>query len=47
MQEITKDQHFFILEDIDLFPEIKTNGIAMVEQIMNAIIILNKNQFFF
>ena len=43
MQEITKDQHFFILEDIDLFPEIKTNGIAMVEQIMNAIIILNKN----
>ena len=43
MLDITNDQYFLILEDLDLFPEIKPNTIAMIEQIMNAQILLNKD----
>lgn len=43
MLKINDNQHFFILADINLCPEIKTNTIAMVEQVMNAHILLNRN----
>ena len=43
MLKINDNQHFFILDNINLCPEIKTNTIDMVEQIMNAHILLNRN----
>ncbi len=43
MQEINDNQQFLLLIDIDLCPEIKPNSIGMIEQIMNAHLLLNKN----
>lgn len=42
MQEINDNQHFLLLTEINLCPEIKTNSIGMVEQLMNAHLLLNK-----
>jgi hypothetical protein len=43
MLKMNDNQHFLILVDINLYPEIKTNTIEMIEQIMNAYLLLNKN----
>jgi hypothetical protein len=43
MQEINDNQLFLLLTDIELCPEIKTNSVGMVEQLMNAHLLLNKN----
>ena len=43
MQEINDNQLFLLLTEIELCPEIKTNSIGMIEQLMNAHLLLNKN----
>ena len=43
MHEISEDQIFLIISEINLFPELNTtNSIKMVEQIMNALLITSK-----
>lgn len=42
MHEILENQVFLIIADINLFPELSTNTIKMVEQIMNALLITSK-----
>lgn len=42
MHEISNDQMFLIITEINLFPELSTNTIKMVEQIMNALLITSK-----
>ncbi len=43
MHEISEDQIFLIISEINLFPELNTtNSIKMVEQIMNALLITSE-----
>jgi len=43
MQQLNNNQYFLLLPELNLCPEIKTNTIEMIEQIMNAHVLLNKN----
>lgn len=42
MNQISNNQYFLIVPDINLFPEIKPNTITMIEQIMNALLLSSK-----
>lgn len=39
MREISDDQYFLILSDINLYPELSTNPVQMIEQIMNGLLL--------
>lgn len=39
MREISDDQYFLILPDINLYPELSTNPVQMIEQIMNGLLL--------
>lgn len=41
--QITNNQYFLLLPEINLYPEIKINTIEMLEQVMNALILVNKH----
>ncbi len=43
MLQLSDDQYFLIIPDINLFPEINKNTIAMIEQIMNALLLSSKD----
>lgn len=43
MHEISDDQMFLILTEINLFPELSSNTVQMIEQIMNALLITSKD----
>lgn len=43
MNELSDNQYFLIIPEINLFPEIHKNTISMIEQIMNAILLSSKN----
>ena len=43
MFAINDEQYFLIIKDLNLYPEIKQNTIKMLEQIMNAFILLSVN----
>lgn len=39
MREISDDQYFLILDEINLFPELSPNPVQMIEQIMNGLLL--------
>lgn len=39
MHEISDDQYFLILDEINLFPELSSNPLQMIEQIMNGLLL--------
>ncbi len=43
MFPINDEQYFLIIKDLNLYPEIKQNTIKMLEQVMNAFILLSVN----
>ncbi len=43
MHSINNNQHFLLLPELNLCPEINTNTISMIEQIMNAHVLLNSH----
>lgn len=42
MHQIGSHQYFLLIPEINLYPEIHTNTILMLEQVMNALILTNK-----
>lgn len=39
MHTLDSNQHFLIISEINLFPELKTETVSMIEQIMNALLL--------
>ena len=43
MHKLSDDQYFLIIPQIKLFPELKTKTVAMIEQMMNAVLLASED----
>ena len=43
MHQLSNDQYFLLIPEINLFPEIQKDTITMIEQLMNALLLSHKN----